>query len=134
MLKHRVRRIERDAQTFRSCLERGEDLVEQAAPEDECLVYIEALGREGYFDSEPDFPTALAPGSLPTKIVSPPCRGRRTGWRLARARQTRSPTALQARRRPEGMGRRRGGGADPPAPGTLRRGVTMTLRAIRQRA
>jgi hypothetical protein len=69
MLKHRVRRIERGKQTFRTRLQRREDLAKRAArpenrpdhrTEDEWLDRFESWGREGFFDSEPDFPTALA--------------------------------------------------------------------------
>jgi hypothetical protein len=68
MLEHRVRRIERDKQTC-GRLQRPEDLPKRGAPpanrrqpvtEDEWLGYFESLCRDGYFDSEPDFPTALA--------------------------------------------------------------------------
>jgi hypothetical protein len=66
MLKHRVRRIERGQQTFRP-LPRRDDSAKRAAPQKnprdfltEWLDQIESLGREGFFDGEPDFPTALA--------------------------------------------------------------------------
>src|SRR5262245_14141921 len=67
MLKHRVGRIERGAKAFRSRLQRREDWAKQAAaqenrpdPDEEWLGRFESWGREGFFEREPDFPTALA--------------------------------------------------------------------------
>jgi hypothetical protein len=68
MLKHRVQRIERAEKAIRSRSQRREDLAQRAAPqenrpgqitEDEWLGLFESWGRQGWFDSEPDFPTAL---------------------------------------------------------------------------
>ena len=69
MLKHRVRQIERAEKAIRSRAQRREDFAQRAAPqenrsgyitEEEWLSLFESWGREGLFDSEPDFPTALA--------------------------------------------------------------------------
>jgi hypothetical protein len=68
MLKHRMQRIERAEKAIRSRSQRREDLAQRAAPqenspghitEEEWLSLFESWGREGFFDSEPDFPTAL---------------------------------------------------------------------------
>src|SRR6516165_11630266 len=68
MLKHRMHRIERAEKAIRSRSQRREDLAQSAAPqenspghiaEEEWLGLFESWGREGFFDSEPDFPTAL---------------------------------------------------------------------------
>src|SRR5215471_12488367 len=68
MLKHRMQRMERAEKAIRSRSQRREDLAQRAAPqenppghrtEEEWLSLFESWGREGLFDCEPDFPTAL---------------------------------------------------------------------------
>jgi hypothetical protein len=68
MLKHRMQRIERAEKASRSRSQRREELAQRAAPqenppghitEEEWLSLFESWGQEGFFDCEPDFPTAL---------------------------------------------------------------------------